>query len=221
MSAIQPVDTPAGTYAPPTDRRDDGSDLVSYRTLRRVVGLLGVALPVVLAAYGFAVCGWWHFQPTISDYYALPARDVFVGVLFTIGWFLFTYHGFDWRDNLAGNIANVFALGVALFPDAGWSAKVHYIAAAGLFLTLAVFSLFLFTRSRGGRTARKILRNRIYVACGVVILASVAAIGAFHSALIGASIAGIPAVFALETLALWAFGFSWFVKGETIFRDRR
>jgi hypothetical protein len=26
-------------------------------------------------------------------------------------------------------------------------------------------------------------------------------------------------VFWLEALALWAFGFSWFVKGETLWKD--
>src|SRR5437762_6551311 len=75
-----------------------GSELVSYRTLRRVVGLLGVSLPIVLALWGFALAGKVQLQPSISDYYSLRTRDALVGVLFTIGWFLFTYRGYDWRD---------------------------------------------------------------------------------------------------------------------------
>jgi hypothetical protein len=67
------------------------SELVSYRTLRRVVGLLGVTLPIVLALWGFVLTGRIQLQSSISDYYLLRTRDVFVGVLFTIGWFLFTY----------------------------------------------------------------------------------------------------------------------------------
>jgi hypothetical protein len=33
------------------------------------------------------------------------------------------------------------------------------------------------------------------------------------------AIAAIKPVFWLESLALWAFGISWFVKGETLWRD--
>ena len=36
--------------------RDGTGELVSYLTLRRIVGLLGVSLPLVLALWGFALC---------------------------------------------------------------------------------------------------------------------------------------------------------------------
>ena len=119
MTTADRVDV-ASVFPPLTphhDRREDGSELVSYATLRRVVGLLGVALPVVVAIVGFVVMGWWRFEPTISDYYAIDsARNAFVGILFTIAWFLFTYRGFDWRDRTTGVFACIFALGVALVP---------------------------------------------------------------------------------------------------------
>jgi hypothetical protein len=57
--------------------------------------------------------------PSISDYYVLRTRDAFVVVLFTIGLFLFTYRGYDERDDIAGNLARLFALGVASFPNGG------------------------------------------------------------------------------------------------------
>lgn len=53
--------------------------VVSYLTLRRVVGVLGVALPVVLAVWGFALCRCFEVQLSISDYYELRTRDAFVG----------------------------------------------------------------------------------------------------------------------------------------------
>ncbi len=110
------------------DRRQD---IVSYRTLRRVVGLLGVALPVVLALWGFALCRCFQLAPSISDYYGLRTRDVLVGTLFTIAWFLFTYRGYERKDDVAGNLACVFALCVALFPNSGtsWERAVHFGAA--------------------------------------------------------------------------------------------
>jgi len=202
---------------------DGENDLVSYRTLRRVVGVLGVALPVVLAVWGFALCRCLRIQPSISDYYALRTRDAFVGILFTIGWFLFAYRGYGRRDDVAGNFACVFALAVALFPSNGTGIErvVHFGSALALFLVLAYFALFLFTRSGGVPTRRKLVRNAIYRACGVAMLLCIVAIGLSYTVPGLAALGPLHPVFWLETLALWAFGLSWFVKGETIFQDLR
>ena len=54
--------------------------VVSYLTLRRAVGALGIGMPIVLFAWG--ALGQHLWLATLSDYYALPARDVFVGCLF-------------------------------------------------------------------------------------------------------------------------------------------
>lgn len=201
--------------------RDRHEDLVSYKTLRRVVGVLGVALPIVVAVWGFALCSCGRVQPSISDYYALRTRDAFVGILFTIAWFLFTYRGYELIDDVAGNFACAFALAVALFPNSGTPAErtVHFAAAIALFLTLAFFSLFLFTKSEGAPTNRKRMRNTVYRACGVAILLCIAAIGLGYTVLSPAVFDALHPVFWLETLALWAFGLSWFVKGETILKD--
>jgi hypothetical protein len=199
----------------------DDDDLVSYRTLRRVVGVLGVSLPVVLAVWGFALEGRVEFLPSISDYYALRTRDVLVGVLFTIAWFLFTYRGYDRRDDIAGNLACVFALGVALFPNVGpWAAPtIHFVSAGLLFLVLAYFSLFLFTESAPSCTRGKVMRNRVYRTCGVAMLACIVGIALSKAFISRATLEHWPIVFTFETIALWAFGYSWFVKGDTVFRD--
>ncbi|HEX9632261.1 MAG TPA: hypothetical protein VGA02_07325 [Gemmatimonadales bacterium] len=195
--------------------------LVSYLTLRRVVGVLGVGLPVVLALWGFAIAAGPELQPSISDYYALRTRDAFVGILFAIAWFLFAYRGYDRRDDLAGDLGCVFALGVAFFPNsgAGWEKTVHFASALALFLVLSYFSLFLFTESSGARTPEKDIRNRIYRACGVAMLVCIALIGLFYWRLQHTAVAEWKPVFWLESLALWAFGISWFVKGETLWKD--
>jgi hypothetical protein len=197
-------------------------ELVSYVTLRRIVGLLGVSLPVVLALWGFALCHCLRVQPSISDYYSLRTRDALVGILFTIGWFLYTYRGYERQDNVAGNLAGIFALGVALFPSSGSHAEqiVHFSSATGLFLVLAYFSLFLFTKSAGAPTPQKRTRNAIYRLCGASMVCCIAAIGLYHLALVNTSLSALQPVFWLESLALWSFGTSWFVKGETLFRDR-
>lgn len=211
---LAPPAAPAGPPAP-------SSELVSYLTLRRVVGVLGVTMPIVVAAWGCLLDDPHRLLDTISDYYRFRTRDAFVGVLFTIAWFLFTYRGYDARDDVAGDVACVFALGVALFPDSGTGVDraIHYLSATGLFLVLAYFSLALFTRTGGNPTPRKVVRNRVYRSCGLVMLACIALMGAYQLAGRPAWLAGMKPVFWLETFALWAFGFSWFVKGETLWRD--
>ena len=204
------------------ETRSDGELLVSYLTLRRVVGTLGVALPVVLALWGFVLCGCFALQPSISDYYALRTRDAFVGILFTIGWFLFTYRGYDRRDDIAGNLACLFALGVALSPNKGASSlesTIHFVSAAALFSVLSYFSLVLFTKSAGNPTPRKLIRNHVYRICGMVMVGCILAIALLKSTMSDATLDSTKLVFWLESLALWAFGFSWFVKGEAILKD--
>jgi len=58
--------------------------LVSYITLRRVVGFLGVGLPVIVAVVGFVAMGFWRFEPTISDYYRIESARNWVASCPTI-----------------------------------------------------------------------------------------------------------------------------------------
>ncbi len=194
---------------------------VSHLTLRRVVGVLGVALPVVLAMWGFVLCRCIEIQPSISDYYGLRTRDAFVGILFVIAWFLFAYRGYERQDDVAGDLACLFALAVALFPNSGkeWEKAVHFVSATALFLVLSYFSLFLFTKSGDRITPRKRTRNGIYKVCGAIMLACIALIGLYYWWLDDTLLSALKPVFWLESIALWAFGISWFVKGETLLRD--
>ena len=203
--------------------RGEGEHIqVSYLTLRRVVGVLGVSLPVVVALWGFDLCHCFRLEPSISYYYGLRTRDGFVGILFTIGWFLFAYRGYDRRDDIAGNLACLFALGVALFPNSGTPLErtVHFGSALCLFLVLAYFALYLFTKSGGAPTPQKRVRNRVYVACGVTMLACIALLAVYFAFLQDTGLGALDPVFWLESVALWAFGASWFVKGETLWKDR-
>ena len=212
------------------------------RLLRRIVGGLGIALPVVVMVWGFFLTDW-TLRNSLSDYYSLRTRDAFVGILFVIGWFLFAYKGYERLDNIAGNLACLFALGVALFPNSGsgWERTVHLSSAACLFIVLAFFSLFLFTKSKDSpkglwgtltsfrfgaakpgesRTPQKKKRNTIYVICGLLMLAFLILVGLYMKFWKDTAIAGIKPVFWLETFMIWAFGVSWFIKGETFLKDR-
>ncbi len=131
---------------------DRGQMVMSYLTLRRTVGVLGVLLPVILPLGVLVLGSSAAFQDSISAYHGTVMRGVFVGVLSAIGVFLFSYVGYppsddkkpyDLSDNWAGNLAGASAIGVALFPatsDDGLVTAIHFVAAAILFLTLAYFS---------------------------------------------------------------------------------
>ena len=184
-------------------------ELVSHFTLRRVVGVLGVALPFVVALWGFSLCKCSEILPSISAYYNLRTRDVFVGILFVFAWFLFTYRGYERKDNIAGDFGCFLALGVALFPSSGpgWEKAVHFVSAAGLFLILSYFSLYLFTKSKSEEdiTPEKRIRNRIYRASGVIILICIALIGLYYWQLKDTAISALKPVFWLESFALLGF----------------
>jgi hypothetical protein len=211
---------------PPQD-----SLLVSYLLLRKLIGLLGVALPFVLAI-GAALLSGLDVQDSVSAYYYTVMRDVFVGILFAIAVFMFTYQGYDRQDNIVGNVACSGAIGVALFPVAPATGgtllqenlgMLHYLSATVFFLMLAWFSLVLFRKTNPAvpPTPEKLRRNRVYYVCGVVILAAIGMIALVKlvPGLQNTVFLTDDPVFWLEALAVVAFGFSWLVKGEAILAD--
>ena len=196
--------------------------VLSYLELRKAVGIIGLTLPFVLAL-GKIFLGSSGIQPTISDYYETHMRDVFVGSLCAIGVFLMSYR-YGRVDRIAGRLACVFAIGVALFPTGSAIRAIHslHLWCAGLlFLTLAYFSLGLFTKTGGSkeqRTRQKIQRNRFYYVCGYTILACIAGLVCIF--LLGVDDRYKPR-FWLESIAIIAFGVSWLIKGETILKDEK
>jgi hypothetical protein len=90
--------------------------LISFMTLRKAVGSLGIALPFVVWGGSFLFGNCDGIKPTISDYYYTNMREIFVGILCAISLFLFTYKGYSKLDNWSANVAAIFALGIALFP---------------------------------------------------------------------------------------------------------
>jgi hypothetical protein len=157
-------------------------------------------------------------------------RDVFVGSMCAMAMFLMSYRGYERQDALAGKLACVFALGVALFPVAPLGSEiarektvgaVHLLCASFFFLILAYFSLVLFRKTNPAKapTPRKLQRNAVYTACGYTILACIALVAAVN--LMGWDLAykSLAPVFWLEAVAIVAFGLSWLTKGEAILKD--
>ena len=200
--------------------------VVSYLLLRKAVGYLGIALPFVLAFGGMLLYGS-GLQRSISSYYYTGMRDVFVGILCAIAVFLMSYKGYERNDDLAGDLACIFAVGVALFPiapdvDASFQAtlvgSLHHLFATSFFLTLAYFSLVLFTKTDPTTppTRNKLKRNVVYKVCGSAILVAIVLIVVVARV---AAAKTLNPVFWLESIAVVAFGVSWLTKGEAILKD--
>lgn len=186
-------------------------------------------------------------ETSISAYFHTGMREVFVGSLCAVAMFLICYRGPQRWDALAANIAGFSLLLVAVFPtpersreatdtgelidsvtlfsterlaDPAFVGYVHFGAAAIFFTTLALMSLFLFTKTdQMELTPEKRSRNRVYVACGVIILACVVLIAIGKLFLSDQFAYETRLVFCLETVAVMAFGFSWLTKAEVVFAD--
>ena len=210
-------------------RRKEEHLVRSYLSLRKAVGVIGIGLPFALAVGGLLL--GIDLQESISSYYHTDMRDLFVGSLFAIAVFLWSYRGFERKDDIAGNLASIFALGVAVFPTApsGPEAsefpvicgRLHMLFTAGFFLTLVYFCLFLFRLSdQETPTGEKLIRNLIYLICGYVMIACLILIGIVNLPGIAPLVRAYKPVFWLEACAIVSFGISWFVKGEAILKDR-
>jgi hypothetical protein len=118
---ISPIDPPDPKKQ--TDHIGE-SQLISYLTLRRTLGWIGLGLPVALLALGLALDQ--DLYTSISAYYHSDLRELMVGALCAVGIFLIAYRGYDLKeehnltfsDHATANAAGIGAIGVALLPTA-------------------------------------------------------------------------------------------------------
>lgn len=231
MSLPEPLPEP-GPDDPDTNLVQAWRYLRSYRRLRTLIGVIGIALPFALLI-GDAVFldGDALIRGSLSAYYHSGMRDVFVGTLCATGVFLITYRVVEpGRENALSTVAGFAALGVALFPtrrpadmalaltplQQEWGettvATIHFASAVVFIGCLAIISYDFGTREERNphreRTSR--LRWRTFHrACAAVIVATVLGVGLTQ-------LTGVLDRYSLlvgETVAVLAFGLSWLAKG--------
>lgn len=175
--------------------------LISYLTLRKTIGWLGILLPVVLFIGNFLISyltdfenGCNPYKSSISHYYYTRLAEIFTGTLCGVSLFLFSYNGHPKKpgekglsDRFLSILAASFALGVVFFPTSSASlipcnirsfvsssitGGIHLTSATFFFLTLAYMSYFNFTKTSGDITPQKLKRNKIYRICAIAMVLS-------------------------------------------------
>ena len=208
---------------------------LSYMTLRQAIGWTGLLMPIVVKVGGYAFQGITT-TGSISAYYYTGMRDVFVLTLVLVGALLACYRTPAKQDMWIGLVAGLAAIGIALFPtDVEFAAQVlaqypstadgkcyvirgllgYHFAFVGLFFALAFYLVyFRFSAlTPSSPTRQKITRNRVYKACGILMLLAFLAIGFLAWRNHGDSI------FWPEAVAVVAFAVAWLVKGQLVLKD--
>ncbi len=208
---------------------NQNDQIISYLTLRVLIGATGVLLPLLVVLGKFISEKSGQLEFSISDYYDNgSAGDLLVGVLFVLGFFLLSYKGPERIDNRAADVGCIAALGLALFPTTYcsdcWVHIMHFVFALLLFSVFIFFSVYLFRKTHPNKkiTTEKKYRNRVYLICGIIMIICIVAI-AISLLVLDASVSvKYKLVYWFESIALVSFGISWITKSESFYlKDKK
>ncbi|WP_041693932.1 MULTISPECIES: hypothetical protein [Emticicia] len=219
--------------------------LEKQTTLRILVGVLGMLLPLLLWLLLLIQNGVQSPMDSISHYFYTRAGTIFTIIVSLLAIFLLVYKGYEPIDFILSSIAGVCALLLLYFPTSNITCdtnlincdyiithlndneiriKFHFIM-AGMFLgSLALMSIFLFTKKKGdpeGLVLPELKGEKIiFVICGLLMLLSMLIIATNCFGIFSKTeFDHYNLTFWFEVIALEAFGFSWFVKGNVF--DKR
>ena len=187
---------------------------INTTRLRCTLGWLALLLPWIVALL------LWTFPPSISaTYFYFESGPVFMIILGSASFLLFSYKGYDKQDDIINSIAGLFGLMICLFPTtheglthigtfqlpANVSSTIHNLSAVLFFVLLSYNSLFLFTKHGETMSNNKKKRNIIYRICGIGMIASflLLLLPYFYIK-----------VWLVEAIALLFFGVSWLTKAD-------
>lgn len=222
---------------PVVNDRQSSLIIVSFRLMRKIVGIIGLVIGILLPVITMLITQCFVVQESISHYYYTIAGDVFVGLLCGVAFFLIIYPGNGNWEDLWTNIAGVLALGVAFFPTTycqlnnvctkfsysypDWVSTVHLLSAGLFFIILGGVAFFQFPKrlTPGEDPAKRRVRNRFYRICGVIMWLCIAlllpmAFDQFKA--YSDFLSRYKIVFIVEVVLLVAFGMSWLIKGVAL-----
>lgn len=207
------------------NQNNSSQRLINHKAMRVVVGIIAILLSPVV----WMLSGIGSDLGSISGSYWTESRDVFVGSLIAVGFFLFAYNGAsgkrDWEYWIS-KLACVFAICVAIFPTggrpeldqaAGWIQEVsgtfsllpetiHYGSASMLFICLIALMWFFSVRAK---SKGRIVRTFFYRGISVSMLVGI--VGLY---LIGDMLNWHDTIFWVEVWGLSLFGLGWLAAGS-------
>ena len=197
----------------------------TYFTLRTGLAVTALLFPLLL--FGLGRRAGVSLLSSMSAYYHEAAtRNVFVGVLFAIGFGLWAYKGFRRIENWALNAAGVFALGIALVPTSlcrgqdcprytlhGTFAVLFFVCIAYVAIFRAVDTIRLLEQKKGANAAAWF--RAAYRVLGVAMVGLPGA-AAIVSTVLQRGDEESTRVFWIEFAAVYAFAAYWIVKSIEI-----
>ncbi|MCK5401543.1 MAG: hypothetical protein KAJ28_07895 [Flavobacteriaceae bacterium] len=212
--------------------------LHSYYMIRKIIGLLGVLLPVLVVVF------YGDFLSSISHYYYTKSSVFFISILFAFGILLISYKGYErdkkneiLSDNVITHIGGIAVLIVVFFPTSCLDSNsleifnmcsskdyplfghsntiinaIHLISAGIFLFIMGWMSIYRFTKGsdKSKNKMYKFFGYVVWISIGVLLIEFV--IEQFNSDF---KITNYD-VFILETISVFSFGISWLIKGEAI-----
>ncbi len=198
---------------------------INYKVMRIIVGIIALLLSPTV----WILSGVGSEMTSISISYWTDSRDIFVGSLIAVGFFLSAYNGAGNGRDLGyalSKAACVFAVCVAFFPTCGFSAadvparwilaisdfvglthRTIHITAAVLLFTCLIVLMWTFSK----RAKSKGKPGRAYLYRGISILMGGGMIGIY---LLGEIIEIDDTFFWVEYWGLTLFGIGWIAAGS-------
>jgi hypothetical protein len=196
--------------------------LETYFSTRIGIAIVSILFPLILWLVGLKL--GVELQASISSYYHTPMRNVFVGILFAVGAFLYLYKGYSTKEDIALDLAGIFAVCIALLPtlaltelkcDTFTAPILHGIFANLFFISIAYVCICGASKSLEKSTipeSRKDFYRKIYWILGIsmIVLPLGSALWLYFISETG------TLIFWVEALGVWVFGIYWIVKSIEI-----
>lgn len=190
---------------------------IDHHTIKLIMGIIAISLAILTS-----LLSPQKLTSISASYYVEGwSGDIFVGFLFAIAAFLFSYNGNSAFELKLSKFAAIAALGVALFPCGCNEQRivlpyVHYISAAVMFLILAAFCQSFYKRAIAKGHPQAIARSVIYAASGVVIILSILIMALDF--ILGGSLSAkvVRLMFYCEAVALVSFGIAWLTASRIL-----
>lgn len=235
------MDSTVTTITPERLKEKENKLVVSYMTLRNLIGYCGAILPVLLILATTKAPSDKIIESSFSDYYYTSSGDILVAFLCILGAFLCIYKGYNIKENILSTIAGICGFFAAFSPTATdilrqsfsvhtsladvpeiFGFERHSIVSGVFFIILGYISLSCFPQTDANQQISPLerKRNNIFRSCGWIMFLCVLIMAIyFISDRFSTMLGKFPFIFIMETIASWAFGISWLTAGETIYPE--